>query len=567
MKTAFKPDANTTVTVVKVFHTGDDLNLNGTKTGNVAANDLCMVKLLIGPGNPGPASAPSTSSGIGIEIWLPSPANWNGRIHNVGGSGFDGEPAISSLTQVYAGTAAEIAGTEGAVAATTDTGHVASNLVAGGILDGSFGMNPDGSINTTLWTDFSSRSVHEMSLKTKAIAAAYYAKPATFAYFDGCSTGGRQGLKEAQMFPDDYDGILAGSSAINQSQFEPGLVYPELVVQRDLSGVQMTDDQLALVSAAAVSACDSTLNGQHDGYVSDPASCHYDPTKDPTVLCTSSGGANTSAACVSSAQALAFNKTWFGQTSDGSAPDPAVSNGYSNQLASNQQWFGMTRGTNLNVGPGFGAMGAVNGVATPFPVATDQVAIQLGDASISTPAFHNATGNGTNGWTSLSYAQLANASKRGILLQAALGGIDTTNPDLTQFQARKGKLIIYHGLSDYLIAPQSTNRYYDSVLSTMGGAATVQTFARYFQIPGMGHCSGVGSVNGVAGVSPAANPPLPANQQLYSNLTAWVESGIAPSSVIVKTTDGKVTRPLCQYPAKLTYVSGDRSSATSYSCN
>ena len=154
MKAAFKPDANTTVLLVKSFKKGDPLLLTGTATGStpIAANDLCFVKLQVGPGNPGPASAPSTSAGIGIEVWLPTAANWNTRIHNLGGGGWAGGNHLS-LTAFGSVGAAATAGSEGSVVGTTDTGHSQSN--------GTWAMRPDGTISTALWTDFVSRSLLE----------------------------------------------------------------------------------------------------------------------------------------------------------------------------------------------------------------------------------------------------------------------------------------------------------------------------------------------------------------------------------------------------------------------
>lgn len=219
MKTAFVPDANTSVLLVRSYKKGDALTLGtATATTPTAAADLCVVKLLVGPGNPGPADAPSTSPGIGIEVWLPAPTAWNNRLHVLGGGGWQGGVHTSLTT--LAGTSrnglvtpAEVAGVEGAVSATTDTGH--ANTTNGG----SFAMLPDGSINTTLWNDFSQRSLHEMAVKTKALTLAYYGRAQRYAYFDGFSTGGRQGHKLAQVYPEDYDGILAGAPAFNWTRF------------------------------------------------------------------------------------------------------------------------------------------------------------------------------------------------------------------------------------------------------------------------------------------------------------------------------------------------------------
>lgn len=188
--------------------------------------------------------------------------------------------------------------------------------------DGAFAMNPDGTVNTALWTDFASRGIHEMAVKAKALAAGFYGDAPKYSYWDGCSTGGRQGHMQAQVNPNDFDGILAGNSAINWSTFITAELYPQVVMQRDLGGTPLTPEQATLVSSAAVSACDSQLTGKHEGFISDPAACRYDPVQDKAVLCTASGGSNATAACLSTVQAQAVNKIWYGQTRDGSVPRP-----------------------------------------------------------------------------------------------------------------------------------------------------------------------------------------------------------------------------------------------------
>ncbi|WP_242665969.1 tannase/feruloyl esterase family alpha/beta hydrolase [Paraburkholderia ginsengiterrae] len=574
MKTAFKPDANTTVTLVKAFKKGDDINLNGKASGVTAANDECLVKLNVGPGNPGPAGAPSTSAGIGVEVWLPSTANWNGRIHVLGGGGFAGYPQISSLTDVggimalgVSGTAADVAGVEGAVSAITDTGHISFNPISS-VLDGSFLMNPDGSINTTLATDFTSRSIHQMAVQTKALATAYYSAPAKYSYWDGCSTGGRQGLEEAQSFPDDFDGILAGDAAANMSRFQTAQLFPQVVMQQDLGGVVLTPAQVNLVSSSAVSACDTTLTGQHDGFISDAASCNYDPTQDKSVLCTSSGGTNTTSACVTTVQARAVNKIWYGMTTDGSVPAPQQATGFAEQLQPNQLWFGYPRGAQLTAGgTGLAVADSANGVPMPIPFATQQVALELQKPSLASPFFQNATGNGTaNGWMSLSYASLASAFAQGVALNTVFGNINTDSTDLSGFKAHNGKLITFHGMADPLIPPQGSISYFANVANGMGGVAATQNFYRLFLIPGMGHCAGV-SVNGITGVSPPADPPQLALNQLYAQLKNWVENGVAPDKIPLQSQDATITRPICMYPSKLTYRGGPVGAASSFTCS
>jgi feruloyl esterase len=567
LKSRFAIDADTTVTLSRFFKKGDNLNLDGTPTKKAAARDLCMVKLNVGPGNPGPAGAPSTSGGIGIEIWLPSP--WSGRVHVIGGGGFAGNADISSLTQL--GTAGsltqayETAGAEGSVTAVTDTGHAAQGRAGAG----SFAALPDGSINRVLWRDFASRGIHETAVKAKALAAIYYGTAAKYSYFDGCSTGGRQGHMEAQEYPEDFGGILVGDAALNWTRFIPAELYPQIVMQRDLGGAVLTAAQLDLVSSSAVTACDTDLNGRHAGYISDPAACRYDPTKDRTVLCKADGGSNEAAACVSPKQANAINKMWFGQTVDGSVPSPATANGYAATLFPKQLWFGLTRGTQLATLSLFGLPGLAassNGVPLPFSIAADQVALNLQQTALSTPAFQNATGNGADGWRSLSYTDMERAQKEGAILDSEFGGINTDNPDLTKFRDRGGKMLFYYGMADQLIPIQGSTRYFEKAAEKMGGFAALQQFYRYYPVPGMGHCLGIWSVNGIAGISPAANPPLPAPGQFFTALTDWVEKSEPPENIVLRNADGSTSRPLCAYPATLRYISGGRARAANYAC-
>lgn len=555
MKTAFVPDANTSVLLVRSYKKGDALTLGTTTaTTPTAAADLCVVKLLVGPGNPGPADAPSTSPGIGIEVWLPAPTAWNNRLHVLGGGGWQG--GVHTSLTALAGTSrnglvtpAEVAGVEGAVSATTDTGH--ANATNGG----SFAMLPDGSINTALWNDFSQRSLHEMAVKTKALTLAYYGRAQRYAYFDGFSTGGRQGHKLAQVYPEDYDGILAGAPAFNWTRFITGELYPQVVQQRDLAGVNLTSAQLGLVSNAAINACD-VVGGQHLGYIPDPSQCTYDPTKDVAVLCAASGGTNATASCVSTVQATAINKIWYGQTNDGSVPIPAADNGFAVLPTGNQRWYGLTRGTDLNALAG----------ANPFPISTDVVALESQDATLAQPLFINAKANGANRWRQLTYADLAAAGDKGLALQTSFANINTDNPDLSRLRDRGAKMVMYHGMSDVLIPPQGSINYYNRVATQMGGIPAIQNFYRFYLVPGMTHGLGNGTSNTAAVV------PLPTAGQLYQLVTDWVEKGTAPgrldiASTVTTTAPVASSRPLCVYPLKATYTSGSVTAAASYTCS
>jgi feruloyl esterase len=574
LKTAFRPDAQTTVVFVKVFKKGEKLQLSpqGMSQGASgppvmltpnAPNDLCMVKLNVGPGNPGPADAPSTSAGIGIEIWLPPPANWNGRIHAIGGGGWVGGPA-GSPTAIADMRVPLVAGTEGAVSSFTDSGHsgVARNQPSSG---GDFAMNPDGAINKVLWTDLSLRSLHEQALKTKALTEAFYGKPAKFAYWDGASQGGRQAYALAQSFPNDYDGIIGNMPAINFTRLATAGIYAQILFQRELGGVPISEAQQDLVSNAAIHACDN-VGGLHLGYIMDMAACRYDPTKDAQVLCPNDGGANTTPDCVSRAQAVVFNKIWYGLTEDGSAPDPALDNGWDKPVGGVRRWFGATRGTSLYdafYSHLFHVNAGMASVAGPWTLGTDVIALELQNPTMASPSFKNASGDGADLWKTLSYAQFANAFDRGVALDPVFGHTNTDNPDLSAFKARGGKLLSWNGLNDEMVMAQGVMQYYDRVEQTMGGPADVQSFYRLYILPGNGH----GSPNGTS--NPAAHPPVFGPSQFYDLLVNWVENGVAPGDPIIHSPPGSptpISQPACAYPSKATFVSGDPPVASSYKC-
>jgi feruloyl esterase len=559
MKTQFVPDANTQVILLKAYKQGEPVALPNTPAAPAppaAPADLCLVKLLIGPGSPGPAGAPSTSAGIGIEVWLPTAANWNERIRAYGSGGWAGG-AQTDPTRIGNLAVPVVTAGKGYVVGTSDHGHAALG-------SGSFAMNPDGTINRTLWNDFAERSLHELAVKTKALAKAYYGKPHNYAYWDGFSTGGRQGLKLAQVYPEDFDGILSGAPAINWTRFITGELYPQIVMKRDL-GATISIAKLNAVGTAAAAAC----GGTSLGFLLDPLSCRYDPTRDAAALCSGvagnggvTGTSSNASTCVSLAEATAINKIWYGQTADGTVRDPAVDNAAGPGLSSDHHlWFGLTRGTILAglAGPG------------PFPIATDQVALELQDPTIATASFTNATGDGADRWTTLGYADLSFAARQGVVLQRQFSHINTDSTDLTRFDDRGGKLILYHGLADVLIPPQGSINYYSRVAAAMGGIARIQRFFRFYMIPGFGH-GGIGSLDPATGATTSPSKvPLPqtvvGQDELFKALERWVEDGVAPGRIDVVSADSSVSLPLCVYPRKVSYRgSGPVIAAASYTC-
>jgi feruloyl esterase len=248
---------------------------------------------------------------------------------------------------------------------------------------------------------------------------------------------------------------------------------------------------------------------------------------------------------------------WFGQTSTGQAPDPARDNGFHPQLSADQLWFGVSRGIDITRTAGE-AVFTANGI---WQVALSLQAPQLGD-----PRLLNATGNGMNGWKSLSYADLSRAQSEGLRLQGAFGNVNAESTDLARFAAHHGKIIYFHGMADAFFVVQGSNHYYTEVAHTMGGFARVQKFFRYYPIPGGSHEKVPGPVAGIPGVSPPPDPPLPSQERLYALLQQWVEEGHAPDTIVMRNSNGTLNRPLCMYPQTLHYVGGSVGAAASYRC-
>ena len=560
MKANFSSDPLTKVLLVKAFKAGDAIALGEDADASqsaVAHKDVCLVKLLVGPGNPGSEGLPSTSEGIGMEIWLPAREDWNHRIRNFGGGGWAGGAHTS--TAKIANPAMVGVAEQGWVTGNTDTGHYSEELYT----NGAFAMKEDGTINTALWEDFAHRSLKELALKTRELALAYYGEPQEFAYWDGCSTGGRQGYKIAQENPELYDGYLIGAPVVNWTRFIPYMVYPHIVMKQDLGEV-MDIAKTNLLSSAAVSACNE-VGGQRLPFILNPSQCRYDPTKDASVLCEGvegNGGVigvSTDKACVSLAEATVANKIWYGPTRDGSAPDPALDNAGGPILGSaNHLWWGSTRGTNL--------AGVASAEANSM--GSDMMAILLEDPSIAGPLFTNPTGNGQNGYQNLTYEQFAYAYDRGLQLQSQFGHINTDNPDLSKLRESGGKVLSYHGWHDEAVQPMGSINYYTRAAEAAGGFESLAEFDKLYMVPGYGHCAGIGSVSPSSGpTSTVNNVPLPGPDQFFNALVEWTEKGIEPSGIELTSADGSASVPVCPYPAQAEYNgSGPANVASSYSC-
>lgn len=364
-----------------------------------------------------------------VKIWVAIPtANWNGRFLGTGGGGFSGGSEGGVNQPVALGYAS----------GATDTGH------AGG--SGNFALDANGRNNWQAIRDNAHVGIHEMTVTGKALTQAMYGAAPKYSYFNGCSTGGRQGLSEAQKYPQDYNGIVAGAPAIN---------WPKLIMQSiwstavmNAAGNPVPSCKLAAATAAAIAACDA-IDGVKDGVIEDPDRCKYDPK---ALIGTSAGECGM----FTQADADVIRKLWEGpRREDGSA-----------------LWYGQTRGADLN------ALAATRG--NPLkPAAFAFTSDWLRYFITQDPKYD---GNAINMAAFQAYWDQS-MEEYGLV-------IGTDNPDLSAFRDHGGKVIIWHGWADQLITPEGTIDYYKRVLQQMGGADKTAQFARFFLAPGIGHCGG-----------------------------------------------------------------------------
>ena len=458
--------------------------ITSVSTGSTSSGvPYCLVKVLVPPA-------------INIWVGLPTGGQWNGRLQSEGGGGFAGSVNIpvNSISGGYIGIQ-------------TDTGHN-----GGG---GSFGMLtpvPNGAPNVQLQTDFAYRSEHEMAVIGKQLAQAFYGTQPVFSYWNGCSTGGRQGLRMAQDYPGDYNGILAGAPAVHFDRLGVAQTWPQLPMLLD-TGAPISTTKETLAVSAAIAACDAN-DGVVDGVITDPRKCTYNPVNDPAITkasCTSSD--NT---CLTPAEAGAIVKIWNGPTN----------------LQGKKLWYGYQRGAALN------SVAGANLNSIPLQQAQFWI-------------YFDPT------WTvsQLNYANFQPFMQKTMAMMNALTASE--NPDLSAFRNRGGKIVMWQGFADQLIPSEDSIDYYDSVTNFLGGGyAQTQQWYRHFMAPGVAHCGG--------GVGPQP-------QNLFPTVVNWVENGVAPDTLLAtKSLPGGVTesRPLCPYPAMAKYIgSGDTNDAANFVCS
>jgi hypothetical protein len=445
---------------------------------------------------------PGASDHVRVAVWLPT-SGWNGRFQGTGGGGYSAGVFELALAPAVQG---------GYAAASTDAG-VSSDFTS----PASWALNPDGTVNTALLTDFAYRSEHDMAVAGKQIIASFYGRSAFYSYWNGCSTGGRQGLMEAQRYPADYNGIVADAPAINWDSFIPAEFWPQVVMNEARD--HPTSCEFSAFTQAAVAACDRN-DGTADGVIDQPGTCGFDPRSliGTKVVC---GGTTLT---ITATDAAVVRRIWQGPTT----------------LDGRPLWYGLTKGASFDglAGTTTATDGSTQGA--PFPIADTWIRYFLKQQ----PSFDTST---------ITYAQFVGLFRQS---QAEYNDIiGTDDPNLTAFKNAGGKMITWHGLADSLIFPQGTVNYVQRVQATMGGVRDVNAFYRVFLAPGVGHC---GTGNG-----PVPTDPLAA-------VVNWVEKGKAPATLPAATTDSTgatVTRNLCPYPQVSRYIGhGDPRSAASYRC-
>lgn len=565
LKAAFRPDALTTVVAVRAIAKGTPIVAVDSAQAVTTAVDMCMVKLLVGPGATAEKdkTARSYTQGIGIEVWLPAHAVWNQRIRNYGGGGWVGgghrDPA-----KIGSKVPAIVNANMGYASGTHDGGQPHYQ-------DASFAFLSTGAFNAEAFADMSHRAIYEQATKTQALARLFYGQDARYRYYDGHSQGGRQGLKVAQERPDLYDGYLIAQPAISVSQLGLAGLYAQVVMKAEL-GISAADKPAAAAFARKVAAATARAVAQCDreklGFLLAPEACSYDPLRDAAMLCAGEPGLGLTgqpadpAACMTAREATALNKIWYGPSTDGSHDPAQTADGRSGrQLGPKQLWWGLTRGANL--GGQISSAGA------------DTLALALQDVRYAGDSFVNTSTPVRNRWQELGYASYADAFARTRSLPV-LAEYATDRADLSRFQALGRKMILWNGLAEDVIPPQGAMNWYHRVMAGVGGQAQVQGFLRLYNIPGMAHSS-QGRAWTVAGTNNAVPmPALPGNANqtpttaqdtMFSALVDWVERGAAPGSLVIRSRDNAVSYPICVYPQRITWDGhGPVTQAASYSC-
>lgn len=442
---------------------------------------------------------------IAFEVTLP--ARWNGRFYMIGNGGHAGEAldAPNRISQRNEGLQA------GFAVAQTNTGHDSRKEPGATFVL----SNPQKAI------DYAYRAVHMTAVTAKSIIGEYYGRQVARSYWNSCSNGGRQGLIEAQRFPEDFDGVVANAPWVDQTGFTIGAIWN----QRALDQTPLTAAKMALVAEKAMAKCDQ-VDGLKDGLIDDPRRCAFDPARDVPACSAGADGPD----CLTAAQAAAIAKVYGGPLSNGKPFFPGFMPG-SEAVAPGMfggapvsGWMNMI----VNAQPG--------GTAADFSLAENTMRYLVHkppkpDYDYKTFDFDRDT-HLVDEWGKLA---------------------DAKDPDLSKFRKRGGKVLMTYGWADPILQPLMGVNYYEQVVARNG--VDTPEFFRLFMAPGMAHCSG--------GVGPDQHDPMTA-------IIDWVEKGDAPKAIVARrVVNGKVvrTRTWCPYPQEARYTGqGSIDDAANFSC-
>jgi feruloyl esterase len=431
---------------------------------------------------------------VNFEVWLP--ANWNRKFLMVGNGGLAG-------TISYAAMSAPL--DRGYATSSTDTGHVSDN-------DAHWAQ---GHMERVI--DYAHRGVHVTAQASKAVIQNFYGSAPAHSYFNGCSNGGEEAMAEAQRYPADFDGIIAGDPANYYTHLQIGAhLWITQALQND-AAAYIPAEKTKVLGDAVLAACDA-LDGIKDGILNDPRRCHFDPS---VLLCNTGDKPD----CLTAAQVETAKKIYAGiRTETSGQIFPGIIPGSEGGQGGWSTWI-------TGTGPGRGS-----------------------HSTLGMPFMRNVAFEDPNwDFRTFRWERTQGIDSDVDFIDAKLGPIfNNMNPDLKAFQARGGKMIQYHGWADPDISPLNSVNYFDSVQKAMGDS---KNFYRLFMVPGMYHCNG---------------GPGPNTFDTLGALEQWAEQSKAPAQMIAThSTNGAVdrTRPLCPYPQEAQYKgTGSTDKAESFSC-
>ncbi|CAI7624980.1 tannase and feruloyl esterase [Penicillium manginii] len=459
--------------------------------------DICLVTLTY--------THPGTGDNVNTYIGLPLDAeNWNSRFLMDGGGGWVAGGQEKVLTPVGLGY----------VSSSTDGGHNASTTTA------QWGLKAPGKTNWPALEDFASRALHEAALLGKMAIKLYYKSEPRYSYWNGCSTGGRQGHMMAQNYPELFDGIVGAAPAINWDKFITAEFWGAFMA--NILDVQPPSCVFSAFRDAAIQACD-LLDGVKDNIIALPGQCHFRASSiiGQTVDCIEPNGK----VIITKNMADLVQAIWDGPRS----------------TEGKFEWFGFHQDTNLSSILSSSCTSVDDCTLVPFSIADDWVKVFLK---------RNADFD-TDTLTLQDYTSLFHQS-----IDQYASIIGTENPDLTKLKRAGTKMITWHGMQDQLIMPNGTVDYYNRVMS---GDPNVADYYRFFLAPGVEHC------HSGTGFDPSATT--------FDVLRGWVENGTVPETLMataaaVGSSNTSFTRTgnLCLYPKVFTYTGNDPNEASSFSC-